>query len=252
MARKSVFGPALVGTPLVAFLLLPPIALVVRGHSSFAQNLSQPESREAILVSLRTTFVALGILIVLGMPLGWAIARSSSRFARFVDGIIDLPLVLPPAAAGIALLLALGRNGLVPTGLPFTAGAVVAAQVFVAAPLFLRAAIAAFSAVPEDVVEMARSEGAKGVALAMGIVLPLSGRTLMGGMAMTWARALGEFGATILFAGSFQGRTETLPLAIYLGFETDLDQAVGLSLLLLLVAAVVLVLGRVVAGERAR
>jgi len=136
---------------------------------------------------------------------------------------------------------------LVPTGMPFTAAAVVAAQSFVAAPLYVRSAVAAFTALPSDALEVARMEGAGGWKGFVRIVLPLSAGAIASGAMMAWARALGEFGATILFAGSLVGRTETLPLAIYIGFETDLDQATGLALLLLILAAAVLAAAKLLA-----
>lgn len=246
--KPGSFG-LLIALPLLAFLLLPPLALVVRGRGAFAGALQLPDSMAAVGVSMRTSAVSLAILIVLGTPLAAALARSRGWLGRFVEVALDLPLVLPPAAAGIGLLLAFGRRGLVPTELPFTAGAVVAAQLFVSTPLYVRAATAAFRAVPGDVMDIASLEGADRIRRFAKIVLPISGPTLLSGAAMAWARALGEFGATILFAGSFPGRTETLPLAIYLGFENNLDQAIGLSLLLLGLALVVLVAARLFLGS---
>jgi molybdate transport system permease protein len=248
--RRLDLAPGLIGLPLLLFLLLVPLALIVRGHRGFIPALSLPDSFQAIGVSLRTTFATLALLILFGTPLAAALVRARGVAGVVLETILDLPLVLPPAAAGIGLLLAFGRQGLIPTGLPFTAGAVVAAQLFVSAPIYIRAATAAFRAVPADVLAMAEIEGAGPGVRFFSLVLPLTGATLTGGAAMAWARGLGEFGATILFAGSLEGRTETLPLAIYLGFETDLSQAIGLSLLLLLIAVIVLAAARILLALR--
>ena len=250
MKRGSEFGPWLAGLPLLLFLIFVPIALVARGHSAFVPVLTKPDSYEAIGVSIRTTFLSLALLVGFGTPLAAGLARVRSPWGVALETIIDLPLVLPPAAAGIGLLLAFGREGLISTGLPFTAGAVVAAQLFVSAPLYVRAATAAFRAVPDDVLAMGEIEGAGRRVRFFSLVLPLAAATLMSGAAMAWARALGEFGATILFAGSLEGKTQTLPLAIYLGFETDLSQAIGLSLLLLLIAILVLGAARLLLAMR--
>jgi molybdate transport system permease protein len=238
-----------IGLPLLLFLVAPPIALLTHGGSGLGRTILQPDSLAAIGVSLRTTSVSLVLLLALGTPLAAFVIRVRGALGKLIETVLDLPLVLPPAAAGLGLLLAFGRKGLIPTGLPFTAGAVIAAQLFVSAPLYVRAAMAAFRAVPDDVIATAKTEGAGPLARFTKIVVPLSAPTMVSGAAMAWARALGEFGATILFAGSLTGRTKTLPLAIYLGFETDLDEAVGLSVLLLGIAVVVLVGARLLLGR---
>lgn len=240
MKKGPISVSGLLGAPLFFFLVAVPLALVIRGHDSFASSLSLAGSTEAIRVSLRTTSISLAVLIAVGTPLAAGLVRVGKSARVICDTLIDLPLVLPPAAAGIGLLVAFGRHGLFPTGLPFTMWAVVASQVFVSAPLYIRAAVTAFSTVPDDILETAQTEGAGPIARFFSVTLPLSAPIFMGGAAMAWARGLGEFGATILFAGSLEGKTETLPLAIYLGFEENINQAIGLSLLLLVIAVLVL------------
>jgi molybdate transport system permease protein len=157
--------------------------------------------------------------------------------------LLDLPMVLPPAVAGIALLVAFGRRGLVGAylnelgiTLAFTQTAVVLAQLFVAAPFYIKAAIAGFGAVDQDLEQAAALDGASGWGIFRYITVPLAWPTLFSGAVMTWARALGEFGATIIFAGNFPGRTQTMPLAIYIGFELDLNVALTLAVILLAIS----------------
>ncbi len=221
--------PFLLALPLLALLVLPVAALLLR----FSPAALGPEAWVAVGVSARTTSLTVLLLVLFGTPLAYGLGR---RRLPALEALVTLPAVLPPAAAGLALLLALGRKGLVPTSLPFTAGAVVLAQVYVAAPFYVRPLAAAFRAGSPEVAEAARLDGAGGFAFFRRIALPLVHRPLIVALTLAWARALGEFGATALFAGSLAGRTQTLPLAIYLGFETDLDQAVALSTLLLAVA----------------
>ena len=219
-------GPFLLALPLIVLLAIPLAALVAR----FSPGALGGDAMAALGVSARTTGLATLLILAFGTPLAYGIAR---RRVALLEVLATLPAVLPPAAAGLALLLALGRKGLVPTGLPFTAGAVVVAQVYVATPFFVRPLAAAFRALPKELAEAATLDGAA----FWRIALPLVRRPLAVALTLAWARALGEFGATALFAGNRTGETQTLPLAIYLGFETDVDQAVALSTLLLAVAA---------------
>lgn len=225
--------PFLFAAPLLGLLVLPLIALLAR--FSFASLTG--DAWVAVEVSARTTTLAALTLVFFGTPLAYGLAR---RRSPWVEALVTLPAVLPPAAAGLALLLALGRKGLVPTGLPFTAGAVVLAQVYVAAPFYVRPLASAFRGVSQEIVEAARIDGAGDGATFARIALPLVRRPLLVALTLAWARALGEFGATALFAGNRPGTTQTLPLAVYLGFETDLDQAVALSTLMLAVAVAVI------------
>jgi molybdate transport system permease protein len=205
------------------------------------------DALEAVWVSLRTSSVATAAILLFGTPLALLLARRRLPLRRLLESLVILPAVLPPAAAGLALLLALGRQGLfgaplrhLGVGIPFTTSAVVFAQAYVAAPFFVRPLEAAFRGLPSDLEEAALIDGAGTSALFWRIALPLVRRPLIAALTLAWARALGEFGATALFAGSRVGVTQTLPLAIYLGFETDLDVAAGLSALLLAVAAIVI------------
>lgn len=221
--------PFLLGAPLLALLVLPVVALALR----FSPAALGEEAWAAVAVSARTSGLATLALLLFGTPLAYGLSR---RRSTLLETLVTLPAVLPPAAAGLALLLALGRKGLVPTGLPFTTGAVVLAQVYVAAPFYVRPLASAFRAVSDEIESAARLDGAGDGAVFRRIALPLVRRPLLMALTLAWARALGEFGATALFAGNRPGLTQTLPLAIYVGFETDLDAAAALSTLLLAVA----------------
>jgi molybdate transport system permease protein len=185
------------------------------------------------------------------------IARWRGPGRALVESLIDLPIVLPPTVAGLALLITFGRRGVLgpPLGLlgielPFTTSAVVLAQLFVAAPLFVRAATAGFGSVSREVTDAAQLDGASPWKTFRYVILPLTSPVLIGGALMTWARALGEFGATIMFAGNLPGRTATMPLAIYGEFERDLDSSIGLAIVLILASAAVLVLFRSLTHQR--
>lgn len=229
-------GPVLLALPLIAFLLLPLAALALRAPLALPTG----DALTAVAVSLRTSALATLAVLILGLPVASLMARERLPGRALLEGLVTLPVVLPPAAAGLGLLLALGRKGLLPTALPFTAGAVVLAQLYVAAPFFVRPLAAAFREIGVPLREAAMLDGAGESAFFAHIALPLVRRPLLVALTLAWARALGEFGATALFAGSRVGVTQTLPLAIYLGFETDIDIAAGLSLLLLTVAILVI------------
>jgi molybdate transport system permease protein len=186
-----------------------------------------------------TTLVTVLIVAIFGTPVAYLLARYPFRLRRVVDTVLDLPMVLPPAVAGVALLMAFGRRGIFGSyfemlgiTIAFTQVAVILAQTFVAAPFYVKAAILGFSSIEPELEQAAALDGAEGWQIFRFITLPLSWSALLSGMVMTWARALGEFGATIIFAGNYPGRTQTMPLAIYLGFELDLGVALTLSLIL--------------------
>lgn len=231
--------------PFALLIAIPLVALVVSTSPGRVWSaLLQPDTLDALAISLRTTLVSLAILVVFATPLAWTIGRGP-RLARGVFGTLaELPAVLPPSVAGIALLVAFGHEGLIGKHLgfeiPFTATAVVLAQLFVASPFFLRPAAEGFAALDNDVLEAGRLDGASGLAYGFRLVWPMARRPYVAGLCLAWARALGEFGATLLFAGSFQGVTRTAPLAIYDAFETDLETAKAIGVVLLLVAALVL------------
>src|SRR5579884_181379 len=240
-------------TPLVLFLLVPLAALVwraVSGPISFTGATTET-LRQALVLSLYTSAISLGLIALLGTPLAYVLARHRFPGARLVDTLIDLPMVLPPAVAGLALLMAFGREGVLGgvltalgINLAFTTQAVILAQVFVAVPFYTRAAKAAFGRVDRDVEAAAATLGAAPWRVFWAVTVPLALPGLAAGAVIAWARALGEFGATIMFAGNFAGRTQTMPLAIYGRFEagdlgTSLLLAVvllGTSLLILLAA----------------
>ena len=238
----------LLSLPLLLLLAVPILMLVARTTPrAIMQELASRETLDAIRLSLLTSSAALGVSMVLGAPLAYWLARSTSRASLLVQTLVDLPTVLPPSVAGVALLLAFGRNG--PLGgwleslgieIAFTPAAVVMAQVFVASPFFVRAARAGFASVRSEVRDAALIDGASGFSLFRLVVAPLAARSIGAGAAMCWSRAVGEFGATIIFAGNMQGRTQTMPLAVYLGFEQGLDRALVLSTVLIAVSLLVL------------
>jgi molybdate transport system permease protein len=232
-----------------AFLLLPIVALFV--HTTPGHLLSQLSSdvvKDAFVVSIKTSLIAQLLIIVFGTPTAYLIATRRFPGRSLAITLVELPLVLPPAVAGIGLLAAFGRMGMLGSELealgvtlPFTQSAVVVAVAFVASPLYVRAAIAAFEAIDPDLVAASRTLGVSRARTFLHVVLPLARAGLAAGLALSFARGLGEFGATIMFAGSLQAVTQTLPLAIYAQFDLDFDAAVAMSAVLVLVSVVLLV-----------
>lgn len=245
--------PALAGL-LVLFLGLPIVALVVRaaGGGVLGQVAGTRAVVDALSLSLATTAVTLVLTVVLGTPLAYVLARRRFRGAALAEVAVDLPIVLPPSVAGLALLLVFGRQGWLGGSLDafgiqvaFTSVAVVLAQTFVAAPFYVRSARAGFTTVDRDLEDAARVDGAGEAQVMRHITIPLASAALAGGLVMTWARALGEFGATIMFAGSLGGVTQTLPLVVYAEFGAgNLDAAVAAAVILALAAFAVLVAAR--------
>jgi molybdate transport system permease protein len=233
---------------LLGLWLIPLAALLLRGFGAGALDYwADPMVRQALRLSLVTSTIASTLVLLSGTPLAYALARWEFRGRAALDVLLDLTLVLPPAVAGVALLIAFGRRGLlgpalaeIGVSLPFTTAAVVMAQIFVAAPFFVRAARIGFDAIDPQLEEAATTEGASQWQLFRFVMLPLAGRSVLSGLVLCWTRALGEFGATILFAGNMAGRTQTMPLAIYLGFERNVGVALALSVLLLLVSGLLL------------
>lgn len=211
-----------------------------------------PVAVDALLLSIKTTLTSLAILIVVGTPAAYVLARREFPGKRVVDSLVDLPIVLPPSAAGIALLLALGSEGLIGEHLgvlgieqvTFTTAAVVLAELFVASPFYVRAAVVAFSSTDRDIEEAAEVDGAGRTGVFTKITVPLALPALIAGAITAWARALGEFGATIIFAGNFRGTTQTLPLAIYATLQNNFDAAVAISALVVGFAFVVILTTR--------
>ncbi|HLB63213.1 MAG TPA: ABC transporter permease [Anaerolineales bacterium] len=238
--------------PFAVFLFLPLIALLLRATPErLWETLGTRPVQQAVGLSLRTAAAATGLSIALGTPVAYVLARRRFRLKRLVEALVDLPVVLPPAVAGLALLMAFGRRGLLggaleALGIPigFSPTAVVLAQTFVAAPYYVRAAAIGFSQVQAELEQAASIDGASGRQVFLKVTVPLAWHGLVSGAALTWARALGEFGATIIFAGNFPGRTQTMPLAIYLGFQFDLDVALTLAVILGGFSALTLILVR--------
>jgi molybdate transport system permease protein len=257
--RVASVASGIAAAVLFGFVLLPILAIFLRVPLSTL--LDQVHSRvalDALLVSLRSTLIALVIIVVLGTPTAYLLATRRFRGAGVLTTVLELPLVLPPAVAGIGLLAAFGRFGLLGgvlrafgVQIPFTEAAVVMALAFVALPFFSRQAVAAFASIDHELLGASRTLGAGSARTFFRVALPLARQGLYAGAALAWARALGEFGATILFAGSLQGRTQTLPLAIYDQFlGGNIDRALAVSALLVVVSAGLLVGVRVLVRDR--
>ena len=243
--------------PMILFLVLPLLALIWRTElAGIGTHLTQEVARRAILLSVWTSATATLLTVLLGTPLALLLARRRFPGRRALDTVIDLPTVLPPAVAGLALLMAFGRRGMLGQSLSvvgieiaFTSLAVILAQLFVASPYYIRAAIGGLSRSAAELEEAAALDGADSRQIFRFVTVPLARASLLGGLVMTWARALGDFGATILFAGNYPGRTQTMPLAIYIGFEMDLDVALALSLVLMVTAFAILLLVKWLLGR---
>jgi len=233
---------------LIGLLGLPLLALVWRAIGrDFLGDILSPTALSALRLSLLTSTASVLIAVATGTPLAYILARWNFKGKTAFELLIDLPVVLPPSVAGLALLIAFGRQGVfgawlsaIGITLPFTTAAVVVAQTFVSAPLFVRSARVGFAGIDRQLEEAATVEGANEFQVFRFIMAPLAGRALLTGLVLTWTRALGEFGATVMFAGNLEGKTQTMPLAIYLGFERGLGVAVALSVMLVVVSIVLL------------
>jgi molybdate transport system permease protein len=240
------------GGLLLGFLALPLLALLARTPPrDLWAGLAHPLVGPALRLSLLTTSISLVVVVLLGTPLAWSIACTRGRVGRALEIVAQLPVVIPPAVAGVSLLLAFGRRSLLagwlyPEGwsVTFTTAAVVLAEVFVSAPFFVQAAVSGFRRVDHRLIVVARTLGASPLRVFIRVAVPLAAPSLIAGAAMSWARALGEFGATLMFAGSLQGETQTLPLAIYAALESDPRAAQALSIVLVTVAFALLLLVR--------
>ncbi len=255
--RASPWFTALLTVALAAtlvFLGLPVVAIFVdTGPAKLISSLGNPVAVDALRLSLETTAIATAIIVVVGTPAAYLLATRSFPGHSVVVTLVELPLVLPPAVAGIALLAALGPHGIL-GGLVEDAGlnlvlqtaGVVVALTFVAAPFFLRQAQAAFAAVDRSSIEASRTLGAGEARTVLRVAIPAARAGLAAGMALAWGRALGEFGATLMFAGSLRGVTQTVPLAIYDRFATDFPAALALSAVLVAVSAALLMSVKIV------
>lgn len=238
----------LLGAVLVGLLVVPLLALVASSSpGEFVSGLEHPLFGRALRLSLLSTAVSLALTVVLGTPLAWWLASSPSRGARIVSVLVEVPIVIPPAVVGIALLQTFGAQGVFGPALhglglhiPFTEAAVVLAQLVVSAPFFVQAATAAFRDVDRDTIAVARTLGATPVGAFLRVALPIATPGLLAGASLAWARSLGEFGATLLFAGNMPGTTQTLPLAIFTALESDVRLAVVFSLFLAAMGMVLL------------
>jgi molybdate transport system permease protein len=264
----SVFKPfkfsrmvlAIASTLLILLLVLPLIALLLRAIGTQGwQGLPDAGITEAVFLSVITTLCTVGLTVLLGTPLAFVLARWQFPFKRLLTVLVELPIVLPPSVAGLALLVAFGRRGLLGpvlsglgVSLPFTTAAVVMAQIFISAPFYIRSAQVGFQSIEPEIEDAARVDGADGIPLFWHITLPIASRALAAGLALSWARALGEFGATILFAGSLQGRTQTMPLLVYNVLERDINAAIWTGLLLVGMALGALLLSQWLSGKRQR
>jgi molybdate transport system permease protein len=258
--RRRLFAVLFLGASAVAllFLVLPVVAIFTRVPlSRLLHQLSTPVVTDALVVSFKTTALAQALILLFGTPLAYLIATRRFPGRTLAVTLVELPLVLPPAVAGLGLLATFGRFGLLGStfralgiSVSFTQTAVVLAVAFVASPLYIRTAIVAFEAVDPDLVAASRTLGAGSTRTFFRVVLPLAANGLAAGEALAFARGLGEFGATIMFAGSLQGVTQTLPLAIYAEFSVNFDIALALGALLVAISAALLLTLRLILSWR--
>ncbi len=221
--------------PMILLLALPVVALVFSSSpADILIGVKDPIFTPALWLSLWTSIISLFIIVLTGTPLAWRMSRSENP--KFLSLLVDLPIVLPPAVIGIGLLMAFGRNSFAGETfglqLAFTSAAVVLAQVVVAAPFYIQSAAAAFRRVDPELLQVARTLGQSPKGAFLKVALPIAMPGIIGGAALAWARALGEFGATLLFAGNLGGKTQTMPLAIYSALESDVRVALALALAL--------------------
>jgi molybdate transport system permease protein len=258
--RRVAFNAALGAALLVAlaFLLVPVLAIFLRvSPRTLLHQLDTGFARDALLVTLKTNLVAQALVLLVGTPAAYLVARRRFPGRALVVTLVELPLVLPPAVAGIGLLAAFGRIGLLGGTLSWlgitlglTQTAVVLAVAYVASPFYLRQAIAAFEALDGSLLDASRTLGAGPARTFLRVALPLARGGLAAGAALAFARGIGEFGATLMFAGSLQGVTQTLSLAIYAAFEVDFDTALSLGALLVLVSLAILLAAKLLPWTR--
>ncbi len=259
MSRRTgwVLALAAVLALVLAFLALPVIAIFTdTSPGELIGRLGDPEARDALTLSLETTALAAGVIVLAGTPAAYLLATRDFPGRSVAVTLVELPMVLPPAVAGIGLLAALGPRGLLGgalrdlhVALVLQTAGVVVALTFVGAPLYIRQALAAFQAVDHALLEAARTLGSGEAATFMRVAIPVALPGLAAGLALAWGRALGEFGATLMFAGSFQGITQTAPLAIYDQFASDLPAALALSGVLVAISGGVLLAVKLLPGQ---
>jgi molybdate transport system permease protein len=259
VSRRGWFGIVLTGALAVVlcFLILPVIAIFVdTGPGELVSSLGEPGALEALRLSLLCSAVAVAIIVVVGTPAAYALATRRFRGRAAIVTLVELPLVLPPAVAGIGLLAALGPSGVLGgviedagIELVLTTAGVVVALTFVAAPFYIRQAQAGFEAVDRTWLDASRTLGAGEARTFLRVAIPAAGPSLVSGLALAWGRALGEFGATLMFAGSFRGITQTVPLAIYERFSNDFTSALALSAVLVAVSGALLLSVKLLSGS---
>jgi molybdate transport system permease protein len=243
----------------LTFLTVPVAAIFANSRpADLVSSLGEQGSRDALWLSLRTTAISMAIILAVGTPAAYLLATRSFRGKALVVTLIELPLVLPPAVAGIALLAAVGASGILGGAveaagieLSFATAGVVVALTFVSSPFYVRQAMAGFAAVDRTLLDASRTLGASEARGFLRVMIPVALPGLASGMALALGRALGEFGATLMFAGSLQGVTQTVPLAIYGRFSTDFDSALALSAVLVAVSAAILLAVKFVQGGAA-
>jgi molybdate transport system permease protein len=243
----------------LTFLTLPIVAIFLDSSpADLIESLGEPGALDALWLSLRTTAISIAIILLVGTPAAYLLATRSFRGKAFVVTLVELPLVLPPAVAGIALLAAVGEGGILggaveSTGiqLSFATAGVVVALTFVASPFYVRQAMAAFASVDKTMLDASRTLGASEARGFLRVMIPVALPGLVAGTALALGRALGEFGATLMFAGSFEGITQTVPLAIYDRFSTEFESALALSAVLVAVSAAILLSVKLVHGSEA-
>ena len=259
MTRRAWF-PLLLGASLTVtllFLVLPVVAIFTHtAPGQLISSLGDPAATDALRLSIETTSIAIAVIVIVGTPAAYLLATRSFRGRSVVITLVELPLVLPPAVAGIALLASLGPDGILGgllqdlhIQLVLETAGVVVALIFVSAPFYLRQAQSAFEAVDGSLLEASRTLGSSEAASFMRVAVPVATSGLLAGLALAWGRALGEFGATLMFAGSFRGITQTVPLAIYDQFATDFPAALALSAILVAVSGGLLLAVKLIPGQ---
>jgi molybdate transport system permease protein len=242
----------------IGYIALPVLSLLIKADlGTLPAALNDPVVRDSLWLSLVTTIVSTAIVVAIGTPIAYVTARYHYPCKEIVDSLIDLPVVMPPAVAGIALLMAYGRLGVAGQyfnafgiTFAFTTTAVIMAQLFVASPFYIRQARTSFEDVDRTIENAARTLGASPVRTFFAVTVPVAMNGLVSGAILSWARALGEFGATIMFAGNFEGVTQTMPLAVYMALSGDLNAALALSILLVITSFVVIVAVKILARRR--
>ena len=235
----SLLAPAAIA---IAFLAVPLVAVIAKAPwRDLPHLISLPAARTALRLSLECSASALALSLVIGVPLAWALARLDFPGKSVVRALVLVPLVLPPVVGGVALLLAFGRHGLLPLHIAFTTRAAILAEAFVALPFLVLSVEGALLSLEPDFEEVASTLGSRPLATFWRVTVPMVAPALAAGSALAWARALGEFGATVTFAGSLPGVTQTLPIEVYQQLQNDPDAAVALSVVLLAVSLLVLV-----------